>query len=162
MCEYCPKLALAWLDGPHFAYGYAPPSVETYGPWADPEITTPEALLNNFKIWVTRYYNHPNPESFEGIFYGKGGEGPVPLPPLQVQMIKQTNSALFDEKVTSTILPNVKVSVIVCTKSIWSPPYALLETARLYREHIAEGRKIRPLSFSYVEGANHVVSYNIP
>lgn len=66
--------------------------------------------------------------------------------------------ALFDEKLSSNILPKLEVIHIWCTRTQWYCVYGMIETERQYKEHVEQGHKVRPIRFIELEGANHVVS----
>ncbi|KDQ06989.1 hypothetical protein BOTBODRAFT_120698 [Botryobasidium botryosum FD-172 SS1] len=45
-------------EAPHLSFGFSLPEDEkTYDPWTDPDCKTPEALYQNFKRWVSSYYD---------------------------------------------------------------------------------------------------------
>lgn len=49
------------IDPPDVAFGYAPPVCEgKYDPLNDPDCITPDQVYDNFQVWVTSYFEHPN------------------------------------------------------------------------------------------------------
>lgn len=65
------------LDPPHLALGYELPGQESvYDPFNDPDCPTPEATYDNFKHWVSSYYQHPDIASgkLSGMSFAKRTE----------------------------------------------------------------------------------------
>ncbi|EPQ56059.1 hypothetical protein GLOTRDRAFT_14287, partial [Gloeophyllum trabeum ATCC 11539] len=48
---------LIFYDPPHLTFGYEQPP-EGYNPWTDPDFPTPLELFDNFRYWVSGYYEH--------------------------------------------------------------------------------------------------------
>jgi hypothetical protein len=172
---------LTYTDASQSSFGYQTPVSSAYSPYADPELKK-EEIFDTFSNWVTQYFNHSDYKSVRGLDYGKGDminptyasvtpeerervmdvtgvitDGVVLVGPIQVEVRKQTKLALFDEELARTLLPELRISHVACTKGVWQCLFSLIETERLFKEYTAEGKKGRPIRFGYVEKANHVV-----
>lgn len=77
---------------------------------------------------------------------------------MQPTLALQTQKVLFDEQVAKEVLPKLEVVYIFCTRSPWTSVWGMIETERLYKNNVAQGRKVRPIRFIQIEGANHFVS----
>jgi hypothetical protein len=79
---------------------------------------------------------------------------------LQMQPVLkiQTQNALFDERNSSDVVPNLQVVHIYCEKAPWHCIWAYLETERQFKEHTRQGHKVRPIRFIGMKEANHFVS----
>ena len=65
---------------------------------------------------------------------------------------------VFDDELASKYLPELQVKVIYCYQTIWSIPWGIHEIKNTQEELKKEGKKVRPVQFVTVEGANHFVS----
>ncbi|KZP26752.1 hypothetical protein FIBSPDRAFT_333820 [Athelia psychrophila] len=166
--------------------GYDRPA-EGYHPYTDPDFPTPEALFNNFAVWASGYYEHPDlaSRSIHGLDFSKRGACPSIENMTPEEMSKnfdgaaaarsegRTSSrmrptvkimvqqALFNDKLTAEVLPDVTVDHIWCRNSVWYCLYAMIETKRQQNEHVEHGHKIRPIRFIEVSG-NHFVHWDDP
>lgn len=77
---------------------------------------------------------------------------------LQPVLKVQGQNVLFNEQLASEILPKLEFVYVLCTRTVWYGAWAMIETERQYKEHIAQGHKLRPIRFVEIEGANHFVS----
>ncbi|KDQ53365.1 hypothetical protein JAAARDRAFT_183320 [Jaapia argillacea MUCL 33604] len=193
--EVIPKETLAKLepyfrqlvlyDPPHLTFGYDQPP-EGYNPFIDPDYPTPEAIFNNFRYWVSTYYDHSDPYSVSGLDFSKRGVRPsvdnmtedetavnfdpaaaarTEFPmffPMQPALNAQGQRALFNEELAKTYLPNVEIVFIWCDKANWYCSYGMIETKRQYKQNIAEGKELRPIRFIRINGANHFVHWDDP
>lgn len=75
-------------------------------------------------------------------------------PALKVQLQR----VLFEEKIVKEVLPQIQVSYILCARPNWYCPRGMIKTERIYKEHIAQGRKVRPIRFIEILTANPPVS----
>jgi hypothetical protein len=87
---------------------------------------------------------------------GVATDGAFPQTPYKSRF-SSSKLALFDEDLAKSLFPELRISQIACTKSIWQCLFSVMETKRLYEEYAAEGKKGRPIRLGYIEGANHVV-----
>lgn len=78
--------------------------------------------------------------------------------PMQPTLKKQAQSVLFNEKHAQEVLPDLEVVYIFCTQTQWYCAWGMVETEKQYKENIAQGKKVRPIRFIGIEGANHFVS----
>lgn len=76
---------------------------------------------------------------------------------MQPALNAMAERALYDEKVISSIFPNVPVTLISGTRTGWMCVWAYHEANRIYNEHLKNGRGIRPMQFLRIRGANHFV-----
>jgi hypothetical protein len=77
---------------------------------------------------------------------------------MQRTLKNMAQKVLFDEKLASEVLPQLEVLYIWCTRAQWYCLYGMIETERQYKEQVKQGRKVRPIRFVKIEGANHFVS----
>lgn len=178
---------LIFYDPPHLTFGYEQPP-EGYNPWTDPDFPTPLELFDNFRYWVSGYYEHAGLPSRDGrrLNFAKRGERPsvdnmtpeeytknfdgiaasrceFPMYfPMQPVLKEQAEKALFDEETVSRVLPRVKVVLQTCTSANWYCAYGFIETERRYKEYVAKGVKVRPIQFQEIEGANHFIHWDDP
>jgi len=178
---------LVLYDPPFLAFGYDQPP-EGYDPFTDPDYPTPQAMFDNFSIWVSSYFDHPDLPSrtIHGLNFDKRGARPsidnmtpaemtvnfdataaarTEFPmffPMQPTLKKQAQLTLFDEKLTQEVLPKLEVVYILCTKTQWYCAWGMIETEKQHKENIAQGRKVRPIRFIDIEGANHFVHWDDP
>jgi len=178
---------LVLYDPPFLVFGYEQ-RPEGYNPFTDPDFHTPQKVFENFGLWVSGYYNHPDfaSRSINGLDFSKHGtnptiknmspeemavnfdglagertEGPMFFP-MQPTLKLQLKKVLFDEKAVSEVLPKIEVSHIVCARAIWYCAWGMIETERIYKEHVAQGRKTRPMRFIEIPTANHFVHWDDP
>lgn len=78
--------------------------------------------------------------------------------PMQPALKAQAQRALFDEALAAQVLPGLEVVYFLSTRTVWYPVWGFFETERQYKEHVAAGRKVRPITFLEIEEANHFVS----
>jgi hypothetical protein len=82
--------------------------------------------------------------------------------PMQPVLNIQAQKVLFDEKQVNEVLPKVEVVHIWCTRTQWYCVYGMMETERQHKECLKQGKKVRPIRFVEIEGANHLVSQVYP
>ena len=179
-------MLLSYADPPFLVFGYDQPP-EGYDPFTDPNLPTPQAIFENFKYWVSGYYKHPDlaSRSIDGLNFDKRGSRPsvnnmtedetaVNFDPVaaartefpmffQMQPVLKilAQTCLFDEKVTSKVLPQLEVVHLYCAKAQWYCLWGMIETERQYNEHLKLGHKVRPIRFLEIKGGNHFVSLEI-
>jgi len=179
-------MLLSCADPPFLVFGYDQPP-EGYNPFTDPDLPTPQAVFENFQYWVSGYYDHPDlaSRSISGLNFDKRGSRPsvdnmteeetaVNFDPVaaartetpmffQMQPVLKilAQTCLFDEKVTSDVLPQLEVVHLFCAKAQWYCIWGMIETERQYKEHLNLGHKVRPIRFLEIEGGNHFVSLEI-
>ena len=74
-------------------------------------------------------------------------------------LYEQYRAALSTPTSSSSLsLPNLKVSVIDATHTVWNIIWASWEIEKDIDRWRSEGRTVRPIDFSTIEGANHYVS----
>ncbi|KAF7341425.1 Aminodeoxychorismate synthase [Mycena venus] len=177
-------------DPPYIALGYELPGHESvYDPFTDPDCSTPAAIYDNFKHWVSSYYTHPDIASGKpsGMSFAKrtakrtyvgwseeqraryfDGEAavrselPAYAPPMQATLKAQTHEALLNEKLVSCYFPKVKILHISGTETCYYCMWGYMESFRLYNEAVGREEKVRTTKFKLVEGGNHFLHYDIP
>ncbi|KDQ53356.1 hypothetical protein JAAARDRAFT_49830 [Jaapia argillacea MUCL 33604] len=176
---------LILFEPPHLTFGYEQPP-GAYDAFTDPDYSTPEAIFNNFLYWVSSHYNHSDPPSASGLDFSKRGTLPSvdnmtseemaanfdPLAatrtefpmffPMQPVLNTQSQKALFDEELAKTYLPNVEVVLMWGDKTTWCVMYGMIETTRLHKQNLADGKEIRPIRFIRITGGNHFVHWDDP
>jgi hypothetical protein len=85
-------------------------------------------------------------------------EFPMCIFPMQPTLNVQAQKVLFDEKQVNEVLAKTEVVHIWCTRAAWHSIYGMMETERQYKECLQQGKKVRPIRFVEIEGANHFVS----
>ena len=179
-------MLLSCADPPFLVFGYDKPP-EGYNPFADPDLPTPQAAFENFKYWVSEYYDHPDlaSRSINGLNFDKHGSRPsvenmtpeetaVNFDPVaalrtefpmffQMQPVLKVlaQTCLFDEKVASEVLPQLEFVHLYCAKAQWYCVWGMIETERQYKKHLTLGHKVRPIRFLEIESGNHFVSLEI-
>lgn len=78
--------------------------------------------------------------------------------PIRAVLIEQRRKALFDEIHAREILPNLRVVFISAGMTVVGCKWAKLVVERHYNEATQAGRRVRPIRFIDIEGANHFVS----
>jgi len=87
-----------------------------------------------------------------------GREVPMFSAPMQSAIREMAKRALSDEDLTQSILPGVEIIFETCDETTWDCAWGFIETERQYKANVAAGRKIRPMRFIDIKGANHFVS----
>ncbi|KIM42184.1 hypothetical protein M413DRAFT_444643 [Hebeloma cylindrosporum] len=175
---------LILYDPSGIGFGYERPPV-AYNSFAD---VTPEAAIENFKYGVSGYYEHPDlaSRSIDGLNVDKRGSRPsvdnmtaeemaVNFDPIaaartefpmfiQMQPVLNmlTQTCLFDEKVTSEVLPKLEIAYLCCAKSPWYCLWGMIETERQYKKHLKLEHKVRPIQFLEIASGNHFVHWDDP
>ncbi|KAK0497836.1 Alpha/Beta hydrolase protein [Armillaria luteobubalina] len=179
---------LIFYDPPFISLGIeVPDDANPYDPWVDPEYKTAEELYENFRQWVTGYYNHPSCPTIYNMdfrkrsdqrsctswtpeqwikYYDEGAavrsELKMYTPPMSPKIKEMAQSVLFDESVVRSFFPQVPVTYMAASRSTWHCIWSILETKRIYQWHSNEGHKTRQIRFFTIEGGNHFVHYDNP
>jgi hypothetical protein len=74
---------------------------------------------------------------------------------------KQTQAALFDEKLAQEFLPGVQIVWFSCPQAMWIIERAKVLIEREIEKHVTEKRQVRSIKFIEIPGANHFVSVSI-
>lgn len=127
------------------------------------------------KVWLTGYFAHSGSNGLStddesrtplrySVFPGTeladiSEEAPLSdmytiMPQGQEIMEKMTNDALFTPPKD---WPNVSITHICATQTIWICVAALHESKRRLAEAKAAGKTLRPVEFIEIEGQNHMV-----
>ncbi|KAJ6509110.1 hypothetical protein DFH09DRAFT_942654 [Mycena vulgaris] len=180
--------SLVLYDPPFLALGYPHPVPDgVYDPFKDPDCTTPDQLYENFKEWVSSYYEHPDISKGDrfGMSFEKrtekrtisqwtenekakycdtvsavGSDLLAFAPPMQEILKMQSHKALFDVDLVAAHFPNVNVCYITGEKTCYYCMWTYIESSRLYKEAIRRGDTIRPTKFKLVADGNHFVGHN--
>ena len=92
-------------------------------------------------------------------------DGPIAGVIKDSTLYEQAKRALilgYDSNTTDQpVLPDIKVSVVYCSASIWTPTWCAWKLEEDVEKWKAEGHSPRQIRFRVVEGANHFVSINI-
>ncbi|KAK7037590.1 hypothetical protein VNI00_011082 [Paramarasmius palmivorus] len=178
------------IDSPHLCFAYEIPEGEKiYDPWTDPNCTTPEELYQNFGFWVSSFYDHPDPLSGKlsdmdirtrtneatlikwtpeelSKYYTQDAavrsELRMYVPPMQDTLRDITQRSFYDERFIDSYFPDVKVSLIVGTRTNWQCLWGPVETMRRHDMVVAEGGKVRPMWLYWIEGGNHFAHWEMP
>ncbi|KIM42186.1 hypothetical protein M413DRAFT_26988 [Hebeloma cylindrosporum] len=147
-----------------------------------------ESAVDNFKYLVLGYYEHPDlgSRSISGLNFDTRGSrasvdnmteaetalnfDPVAAGRTEFPMFFQmqpvlkimAQKSLFDEKLTSEVLPHLEVVHIYCPKASWYCLWGMIETERQYNEHLKLEHKVRPIRFLEIAGGNHFVHWDDP
>lgn len=169
-------------DPPFTSLGYPGP---TYGyhPFKDPDLTTLEAKVTNFSVWVTEYYKHPGYDSRElfNLDSRKHGDNAsvewftaaerdeiiekvpvniVDLPlvfKMQIELGKQTQRALFDSELAQNVFPSLPITFLACKSTNSFCVYSFFETERRFKELEFRANSGRRIKFIELPDANHFV-----
>lgn len=148
---------------------------------------SPEESFKFFCAFVASYYDHPNlslESDKAGDFDTRLGTERVTTekwtkeevekwyetfalrsehllfsPAMQQMLNTLTTRVLFSP---ATSLPDLRITYIGCTQSNWGTVWCTLETQRLYKRCLQEGKKIREIRFVMMDGCNHFVYYDNP
>jgi hypothetical protein len=71
---------------------------------------------------------------------------------------KQTQVAFYDETLAKEFVPALEIVWIACPQAMWALERAKFLTERDCEEHARQNHKVRPIRFTEIEGANHLVS----
>ncbi|TFK48120.1 hypothetical protein OE88DRAFT_1737831 [Heliocybe sulcata] len=178
---------LILYDPPHLTYGYPQPP-EGYNPFTDPAFKNPQEVFDNFRYWVSGYYNHaglptrkvleldftprgarPSVDNMTPAEYAKNFDGlaaaRTEFPmffPMQPALNEMGQRAFFDEDLVKSVLPRTEVAWQVCENTNWYCAFGFVEAERQYKENVAKGKKVRPIKFQEIKGANHFVHWDAP
>jgi hypothetical protein len=83
--------------------------------------------------------------------------GAVPYPDIQPALFKNADKALFDTSVAEELLPNVDSVFVSSTSGVWICVYGFFAVEKRYNDLVAGGKKVRPMGFLELPGANHFV-----
>lgn len=121
---------------------------------------TPEELVLNFDGEFCSAANKFSSKLRSSIGHaGQLTEGPM-FVQMQPALNVQLKRVLFEEKTVTEVIPQVEVSFIFCSRAIWYCIWGLIETERIYKELVAQGRKVRPIRFIEIPATNHFVSWS--
>jgi hypothetical protein len=74
---------------------------------------------------------------------------------------KQTQAALFDEKLVQEFLPGLQIVWFSCQQAMWIIERAKVLIERKIEKHVVEKRQVRLIRFIEIPGANHFVCTSI-
>ncbi|SJL09759.1 uncharacterized protein ARMOST_13140 [Armillaria ostoyae] len=187
---YLRKLII--YDSPLMSFGYDFPPEPYNPFIDQASFKSPQEWLDHLNIWLSSYYSHPDTSSraLSGLdTMSKRGDqttidrlteeekqtfievtaaatgadfGAAPYPVVHGVVKEQTKRALFDAEIFPSVLPLVTVEYIACLSTNWVCLWAFFETERIYKELVAERKKIRPTHFIAIKGANHFVHFDAP
>ncbi|SJK98491.1 uncharacterized protein ARMOST_01759 [Armillaria ostoyae] len=173
-------------DSPMMAYGYSsdPPPGVSVQKLAE-ALRTPE----HFMKYVTGWFDHDlSSRSYAGLDYSWIGKdasidhitpeelqkivdpaaaftadlGPASLPVVEPMLHRQADRALYDEELARSVLPDVRFTTLVCTRSGWHMVLGALENEKRYTAAVASGKIVRPNRFIDVKNANHLLHWDDP
>ncbi|KAG7096125.1 hypothetical protein E1B28_006799 [Marasmius oreades] len=177
------------LDPPHVCFGFETPAdFKAYNAWTDPDLKDPQEKLHQFFAWASSYFDHSDPagnlqdmdlttkqssdatvtkwsaEESKRHFNERASfsELPMFMEPMQSTLRTMTEQVFYDENLIKTYFPNLRITVIHCTRSCWHCTWAKNELKRVYDERLSKGVKGRPLRFCEIAGANHFVPCEDP
>ncbi|KAK7458020.1 hypothetical protein VKT23_009928 [Stygiomarasmius scandens] len=178
-------------DPAYSVFGYPPPQVPgLYNPFFDPDFKgTPEEKFRNFAYWVASYYDHDSSRGPAGYDFRKLTDDnslanwseedfnkyfcvdaairseQTRGPAIQKTLRDCKDRVLFDADIAAKLFPNMRVSYLSASRSVWFNFFAANETERIFRDQIKTGQKEnvgRWINFTVLEGANHFLHQEDP
>ncbi|KAF9254805.1 hypothetical protein L218DRAFT_1039964 [Marasmius fiardii PR-910] len=178
---------LVFYEPPYQCFAYSLPSnVELYKPTPDPNTSSP-ALNQNFKYWVSSFFDHGNldsanlrdmdtrtknssdatinkwtPKEVQKFFNREAtvrSELPMFVEPMQSTLKELSHRVFYDKGLVKSYFPDLKLTMIVGTKTNWMCAWGSLETQRRNDERLAEGATARPMKTYKILGGNHYVTF---
>ncbi|KAG7087822.1 hypothetical protein E1B28_013761 [Marasmius oreades] len=186
--QYVKDLVLT--DPPYLCFGFKMPDIRYYDTWTDPDLKTPQEKVQKFSVWVSSFFDHPNPDSGDvrdmDLTAKQGGnatvakwtskeferyfsEGaavrsdfPMYTEPMQTTLRELTEQVFYDESLIKSHFPHLKVTVVYGTRTTWRSLWGSKELQRSYDERLSKGMKARPLRSYKISGANHFLHWEDP
>jgi hypothetical protein len=145
------------------------------------------AEFKDFPRWASFYYTHPDLSSPTGggattvdsskrpslenmtdadiavnfdLAAAMKSDGPICFHMLPATE-KQTQAALFDEKLVQEFLPGLQIVWFSCPQAMWIIERAKVLIERKIEKHVTEKRQVRLIRFIEIPGANHFVRASI-
>ncbi|KAG7087825.1 hypothetical protein E1B28_013764 [Marasmius oreades] len=187
--QYVKDLVL--LEPPHACFGYElPQGLNYYYPWSDPTLKTPQQQLQQFRVWISSLYDHPDPDSgnphhldimtrgstdatvtkwskeeIERYYTEKAAERSemrLFMEPMQQTLREMTERVFYDNNLIESYFPRLKVTITYGTRTTWHCLWVPKEIQRIHDERVASGAKARPMKSYKMSGANHFVHWEHP
>ncbi|KAK0452325.1 hypothetical protein EV421DRAFT_1768341 [Armillaria borealis] len=127
-------------DSPMMAYGYSsdPPPGVSVQKLAE-ALRTPEHFMKYVTgCWIGKdaSIDHITPEELQKIVDPVAAFaadlGPASLPVVEPMLHRQADRALYDEELARSVLPDVRFTTLVCTRSGWHMVLGALENEKRY------------------------------
>ncbi|KAG7090233.1 hypothetical protein E1B28_011833 [Marasmius oreades] len=182
---------LVLYEPPHLCFAYPlPPGVDVYNPLNNSDQTIPGSKAPNFKFWVSSFYNHRDinsadlrdmdtptkgssdatitkwsQEEFQRYVNETAtvrSELPMFVEPMQTTLKELSDRVFYDEGLTRTYFPDLKLTMVVGTRSNWMCTWGSLETQRIHDLRVEKGAAVRPMKTYRIIGGNHYAHWEDP